>query len=99
MKTLTIDLEFAENYGVCEAIFLSILRRQEVEQCPERLRTHSIIARTYPIYNRRTYRKAMMHLKELGYIEVTEKRVWKGKYVHLICKLKDKAFKEYRFVE
>lgn len=96
---ITIDLEFAEKYGVTEALFLSLLRRFEVENYPERIFTHSTMQKMYPLYNRHTYRRAMLKLQELGYITVTERRLWKGRYIHCICKLTDKALREYRFGE
>lgn len=99
MLTITIDLEFAEKNGVIEALFLSILRRFELENYPMRMFTHTNIQRMYPMYNRETYRKAMKDLESKGYITVEERRLYRGKYKHCICRLTDKAFKEYRFVE
>lgn len=89
-------MEFAGRYGVTESIIMAALYLFEQDHCPPLMHTYSAIMRLYPIYHRNTYRKAMVHLIEEGFVSY-RKRQYRGRLECYICSITDKAIKEYRF--
>ena len=96
--TVSIDIEFANKYGLPSAFFLAFLRRYEVDKSPPLMRTYSATCRMFGLFSRATYHKALILMKDEGFIE-TEARRYKGRNEFYVCRLTDKAYKEYRFGE
>lgn len=95
---LAIDEDFAARVGVGEAIYMAILRHNEVTHALPIMNTHSNIGRAYPLYCRNKYRDVMWHLYNEGYIDITRQR-YRGREVMYICKISDKAIREIHFGE
>lgn len=96
--TLPIDLEFAHEHGLGEAVVLALLRKNEVLRYSERMSNPHCLFSLYHLFGRGKMNTTLEKLEAEGYCTM-EKVYFRGKYPHKIYKLTDKAWKEYNFGE
>lgn len=95
---LTIDLDFAQEHSLGEAVLLALLRKNEVLRYSERMSNPHCLFSLYHMYGRGKIDRDLDKLEAKGYCTMHEV-YYRGKYPHKIYKLTDKAWKEYNFGE